>query len=87
MVLRQLVNDRYMMAVLPYAFGTNLDVLGAHYSIVRQAGELDERFRRRIQLAHEAQAVAGICGHQDPHARPWAFSLSYCRWVTCCGLL
>ena len=67
-MLRQLVNDRYMMAVLPYAFGTNLDVLGAHYSIVRQAGELDERFRRRIQLAHEAQAVAGPAGAYVFHA-------------------
>ncbi|ORE90548.1 Baseplate assembly protein J [Stappia sp. 22II-S9-Z10] len=67
-VLRQLVNDRYLLSVLPFSFGDGLDVLGAHYSVTRETGETDDRFRRRIQLAHEAQSTCGPAGAYVFHA-------------------
>ncbi|RAI01100.1 baseplate assembly protein [Acuticoccus sediminis] len=62
LVLRQMVNDRYLDATLPYAVGSALDVLGTLYGVQRQDGETDERFRRRVQLAPEALSTAGTVG-------------------------
>ena len=77
--LRARINDAARAVLLASSWGTNLDHLGALFATARQAGETDERFRRRIQLAPEAFSVAGPEGAYQYHAlavAPWARDVS-----------
>lgn len=59
MLLRQQFNERARQVMLAYAKGSNLDQLGALLNVERLAGEQDDAYRARIQLAPEAFSVAG----------------------------
>ena len=77
--LRARINDAARAVLLASSWGTNLDHLGALFATARQAGETDDRFRRRIQLAPEAFSVAGPEGAYQYHAltvAPWARDVS-----------
>jgi phage-related baseplate assembly protein len=77
--LRARINDAARAVLLASSYGTNLDHLGALFATARQAGETDDRFRRRIQLAPEAFSVAGPEGAYQYHAltvAPWARDVS-----------
>jgi phage-related baseplate assembly protein len=77
--LRARINDAARAVLLASSYGTNLDHLGALFATARQAGETDDRFRRRIQLAPEAFSVAGPEGAYQCHAltvAPWARDVS-----------
>jgi phage-related baseplate assembly protein len=77
--LRARINDAARAVLLASSWGTNLDHLGALFATVRQAGETDDRFRRRIQLAPEAFSVAGPEGAYQYHTltvAPWARDVS-----------
>ena len=63
------INDAAKAVMLPYALGSDLDVLGAHFGVARLAGEFDEAYRARIQIAPEAYATAGSVGAYIYHAR------------------
>jgi len=79
MRLRARINDAARAVLLASSYGTNLDHLGALFATARQAGETDDRFRRRIQLAPEAFSVAGPEGAYQYHAltvAPWARDVS-----------
>ena len=79
MRLRARINDSARALLLASSYGTNLDHLGALFATARQAGETDDRFRRRIQLAPEAFSVAGPEGAYQYHAltvAPWARDVS-----------
>ncbi len=65
--LRARINDAARAVLLATSYGSNLDHLGALLATVRQQGEDDERFRRRIQLAPEAFSVAGPEGAYQYH--------------------
>ena len=68
LILRQLVNDRTLSVLLPYAQGGGIDLLGANFGVARAEAEDDTRFRRRVQLAPEALASAGTEGGYIFHA-------------------
>jgi phage-related baseplate assembly protein len=77
--LRARINDAARAVLLASSWGSNLDHLGALFATARQAGETDDRFRRRIQLAPEAFSVAGPEGAYQYHAltvAPWARDVS-----------
>jgi phage-related baseplate assembly protein len=77
--LRARINDAARAVLLASSWGSNLDHLGALFATARQAGEMDDRFRRRIQLAPEAFSVAGPEGAYQYHAltvAPWARDVS-----------
>jgi phage-related baseplate assembly protein len=79
LLLRARINDAARAVLLASSWGTNLDHLGALFATARQAGEPDDRFRRRIQLAPEAFSVAGPEGAYKYHAltvAPWARDVS-----------
>lgn len=79
LLLRARINDAARAVLLASSYGSNLDHLGALFATARQAGEDDERFRRRIQLAPEAFSVAGPEGAYQYHAltvAPWARDVS-----------
>jgi phage-related baseplate assembly protein len=79
MRLRARINDSARAVLLASSYGTNLDHLGALFATARQAGETDDRFRRRIQLAPEAFSVAGPEGAYQYHAltvAAWARDVS-----------
>lgn len=79
MRLRARINDAARAVLLASSYGSNLDHLGALFATARQAGESDDRFRRRIQLAPEAFSVAGPEGAYQYHAltvAPWARDVS-----------
>jgi phage-related baseplate assembly protein len=79
MRLRARINDSARAVLLASSYGANLDHLGALFATARQAGETDDRFRRRIQLAPEAFSVAGPEGAYQYHAltvAPWARDVS-----------
>lgn len=77
------INDAVRAVLLPSSWGSNLDALGAMFSVARaiiDAGdassmppvppvmESDDRYRRRIQLAPEAFATTGSRGSYAFHA-------------------
>lgn len=81
--IRQRVNDAARAVMLAYAKGTDLDQIGANYSVGRllidvgdptavppvpPTYEGDEDFRRRIQLAPEGYTSAGSRGSYEFHA-------------------
>lgn len=68
MILRARFNDGIRQMLLAFSSGSNLDHLGAYLEVERLAGETDERFRRRIQLAPEALSTAGPDGAYIYHA-------------------
>lgn len=77
--LRARINDAARAVLLASSWGSNLDHLGALFATARQAGETDDRFRRRIQLAPEAFSVAGPEGAYQYHAltvAPWSRDVS-----------
>lgn len=77
--LRARINDAARAVLLATSYGSNLDHLGALFATVRQEGEDDTRFRRRIQLAPEAFSVAGPEGAYQYHTltiAPWARDVS-----------
>lgn len=67
-LMRARVNDGVKAVMLAYSWGTNLDHLGAYLGTARGAGESDDRFRARIQLAIEAFSTAGPYGAYYYHA-------------------
>ncbi|MFN3440841.1 MAG: baseplate J/gp47 family protein [Rhizobium rosettiformans] len=67
-LLRARFNDGIRQVLLAFATGSNLDHLGAYLEVERLAGETDDRYRRRIQLAPEALSTAGPEGAYIYHA-------------------
>ncbi|CAM5398810.1 hypothetical protein AFEL58S_02002 [Afipia felis] len=61
-LLRARVNTAALATLLATSFGDDLDHIGARFNTARLPGELDERLRRRIQLAPEAFSIAGPPG-------------------------
>lgn len=80
MMVRARVNAAARAVMLPFAVGSDLDVLGAFYNVSRNVipgdpvlgtadtPEGDASFRRRIQLAPEAFTTAGSAGAYIFHA-------------------
>ena len=80
MMVRARVNAAARAVMLPFAVGSDLDVLGAFYNVERivipgdallgvpDEIESDASFRRRIQLAPEAFTTAGSAGAYIFHA-------------------
>jgi phage-related baseplate assembly protein len=66
--LRARVNDAARAVMLAFSGGSDLDHLGALYSVARLEGETDDRFRRRVQLAPEAFSTTGPRGAYVFHA-------------------
>jgi phage-related baseplate assembly protein len=71
-LLRARVNTAALATLLAKSFGADLDHIGARFNVARLAGEADERFRRRIQLAPEAFSTAGPPGAYEF----WALTLA-----------
>ncbi len=59
LLLRQRINEAARANLIQFAVGADLDQLAAFYELVRLAGEDDERFRLRLQLAIAALAGNG----------------------------
>ena len=68
LLMRARVNDAARAVLIAYAAGSDLDHLGSFYGVAREAGETDDRFRSRIQLAPEAFSTAGSAGAYIFHA-------------------
>lgn len=68
LLLRQRINDSAQAVMLATAQGNDLDNLAALLDVERQSGESDERFRKRVQLAHESYTAAGTAGAYEWHA-------------------
>lgn len=73
MLVRARVNAAARAVMLPFATGSDLDVLAAFYDVPRMAAsdgtaETDDRFRHRVQLASEAFTAAGSAGAYVFHA-------------------
>lgn len=62
------VNDAAKACMLAYAQDTNLDHLAALLDVQRLDSELDDRLRRRAQMALEGETVAGSVGSYVFHA-------------------
>ncbi|MBO6755751.1 MAG: baseplate J/gp47 family protein [Roseibium sp.] len=58
-LFRQRVNDAVKALLLSSSTRTNLDQIGSMFVTPRHEGELDDAYRRRIQLAPEAYSSAG----------------------------
>lgn len=56
------INDAGRARMLAFARGSDLDHLAALFGVVRLAGELDDRLRRRVHLAPDAYGAAGSEG-------------------------
>lgn len=61
-LLRNRVNKAALATLLAKSLGADLDHIGARFNTKRLAGEADDRYRRRIQLAPEAFSTAGPPG-------------------------
>ncbi len=59
LLLRQRINEAARANLIQFAVGADLDQLAAFYELTRLAGEGDERFRLRLQLAIAALAGNG----------------------------
>lgn len=59
MILRGRINDAARAVLLAFATGGNLEHLAAFYRVTRLPGELDDRLRRRAQMALEGFTTAG----------------------------
>jgi phage-related baseplate assembly protein len=67
-IVRQRINAAAKASMLPFATGSDLDVIGARFQCFRLNGELDEPFRRRIQISMETFTTAGSEGAYVYHA-------------------
>jgi phage-related baseplate assembly protein len=68
MIVRERINAAARACMLPFATGSDLDVIGARFNVQRMDGELDPRLRRRIQLSMESYTTAGSPGSYIFHA-------------------
>ena len=68
MIVRERINAAARASMLPFATGSDLDVIGARFNVERMTGELDPRLRRRIQLSMESYTTAGSPGSYIFHA-------------------
>jgi len=68
MIVRQRINSAARASMLPFATGSDLEVIGARFNVQRMDGELDPRLRRRIQLSMESFTTAGSPGSYIFHA-------------------
>jgi len=68
MIVRERINAAARACMLPFATGSDLDVIGARFNVQRMDGELDARLRRRIQLSMESFTTAGSPGSYIFHA-------------------
>lgn len=68
MIVRERINAAARASMLPFATGSDLDVIGARFNVQRMDGELDPRLRRRIQLSMESFTTAGSPGSYIFHA-------------------
>ena len=59
LLLRQRINEAARAVMLAYAGGSDLEQIGANYSVEKLEGESDASFRRRIQLSPEGYSTAG----------------------------
>jgi phage-related baseplate assembly protein len=55
--------------MLPFATGSDLDVIGARFNVQRLTGELDASLRTRIQISMESYTTAGSAGAYIFHAK------------------
>jgi len=62
------INDAAKAVMLPYALGSDLDVIGSLFGCYRMTGEDDTRYRMRVALMPEAYASAGSAGAYIYHA-------------------
>ena len=62
------INDAAHACMLAYARGADLDNLAALLGVDRLDGEMDERLRRRAQMALEGETVAGSAASYVFHA-------------------
>jgi phage-related baseplate assembly protein len=68
MIVRERINAAARASMLPFATGSDLEVIGARFNVQRMDGELDPRLRRRIQLSMESFTTAGSPGSYIFHA-------------------
>jgi phage-related baseplate assembly protein len=68
MIVRQRINAAARAVMLPFATGSDLDVIGARFQCFRLTNELDDHFRRRIQISMETFSTAGSHGAYIYHA-------------------
>ncbi|SDK40317.1 baseplate assembly protein [Bradyrhizobium ottawaense] len=68
MIVRERINSAAKACMLPFATGSDLEVIGARFNVSRMAGELDPRLRRRIQLSMESYTTAGSPGSYIFHS-------------------
>jgi len=68
MIVRKRINAAARASMLPFAYGSDLEVIGARFNVARMPGEKDDRLRRRIQLSMESFTTAGSPGAYIFHA-------------------
>ncbi|MEY9138504.1 phage-related baseplate assembly protein [Bradyrhizobium diazoefficiens] len=68
MIVRKRINAAARACMLPFANGSDLEVIGARFNVARMDGEDDTRLRRRIQLSMESFTTAGSTGAYIFHA-------------------
>lgn len=69
MIVRERINSAARASMLPFAKGSDLDVIGARFNVFRLPDELDESLRFRIQVSMEAYTTAGSPGAYIFHAK------------------
>jgi phage-related baseplate assembly protein len=69
MIVRERINAAARASMLPFATGSDLDVIGARFNVQRMPGELDPSLRFRIQISMESYTTAGSPGSYIFHAR------------------
>ena len=75
MIVRERINAAARACMLPFATGSDLEVIGARFNVARMDGELDARLRRRIQLSMESFSTAGSPGSYIFHALSTSLSV------------
>jgi phage-related baseplate assembly protein len=75
MIVRERINAAARASMLPFATGSDLEVIGARFNVARMDGELDPRLRRRIQLSMESFSTAGSPGAYIFHALSTSLSV------------
>ena len=68
LLLRQRINNAAHANLLAFSAGSNLEHLGAFYSVFRQVDETDDRFRERISTKISGWSTAGSKDHYIYHA-------------------
>jgi phage-related baseplate assembly protein len=67
-IVRKRINAAAKASMLPFATGSDLDVIGARFNVERMTGEDNGRLRRRIQLSMESFTTTGSPGSYIFHA-------------------